>query len=156
MEGPSSREDPPTLQPLFEPSPLSSTTNEAFPSKPSLLAFPDASKEFFDSPIPPGQKSSPASWKVSVKSPEDYEKDRMGKYALYFQGNTILPSLKSRKFWTPAFSRLSLSRRFAELKKDAFEELMRSAGIPGQYFCRHGFVIGELPGAGANAGGNLH
>ena len=48
------------------------------------------------SPIPPGQKSkpenpSPSPWKIQQKNPEDYEKDRVGKYADYFKGNEILP-----------------------------------------------------------------
>ena len=55
------------------------------------------------SPIPPGQKlkensptpsTTPTYWKVQQKGPEDYERDRMGKYAQYFQGNVILHILK--------------------------------------------------------------
>ena len=50
------------------------------------------------SPIPPGQRTkpespspSPSPWKIQLKNPEDYEKDRVGKYANYFKGNEILP-----------------------------------------------------------------
>ena len=48
------------------------------------------------SPIPPGQRTkpespSPSPWKIQQKNPEDYEKDRVGKYADYFKGNEILP-----------------------------------------------------------------
>ena len=43
-----------------------------------------------DSPIQPGQKS-PAPWKVQQRGPDDYERDRVGKYAQYFVGNEILP-----------------------------------------------------------------
>ena len=48
------------------------------------------------SPIPPGQKTKPESslqlpWNTQQKNPEDYEKDRVGKYADYFKGNEILP-----------------------------------------------------------------
>ena len=32
----------------------------------------------------------PDSWKVYRKTPEDYERNRIGKYAPYFQGNVIL------------------------------------------------------------------
>ena len=56
------------------------------------------------SPIPPGQRpmsppepspSTPAStWKVKQKDPEDYNRDRMGKYAEFFVGNEILPILE--------------------------------------------------------------
>ena len=45
--------------------------------------------------IQPRQKSkSPTTkspWKVQQRDPEDYEKDRVGKYAEYFKGNEILP-----------------------------------------------------------------
>ena len=46
------------------------------------------------SPIPPGQKSqheNPSPWKIIQKRPDEYEKDRVGKYANYFKGNEILP-----------------------------------------------------------------
>ena len=48
------------------------------------------------SPIPPGQKTkpenpSPSPWKIQQKGPEEYEKDRVGKYAEYFKDNEILP-----------------------------------------------------------------
>ena len=46
------------------------------------------------SPIPPGQRTkpeNPSPWKIQQKNPEDYEKDRVGKYADYFKGNEILP-----------------------------------------------------------------
>ena len=42
------------------------------------------------SPIPPGQKSqheNPSPWKIIQKRPDEYEKDRVGKYANYFKGN---------------------------------------------------------------------
>ena len=44
-----------------------------------------------DSPILSGQKSTecatPASWKVLQKNPEEYDRNRVGKYTPYFQGN---------------------------------------------------------------------
>ena len=43
-----------------------------------------------DSPIQPAQKS-PTAWKGQQRGPADYEKDRVGKYAKYFNGNEILP-----------------------------------------------------------------
>ena len=42
-----------------------------------------------DSPIQPGQKS-PAPWKVQQRGPDDYERDRVGRYAQYFVGKEIL------------------------------------------------------------------
>ena len=48
------------------------------------------------SSIPPGQKppaspAMPVSWAIKKKSPQDYERDRVEKYAQYFQGDEILP-----------------------------------------------------------------
>ena len=66
------------------PVPLISKTSQAAPSV---------------SPIPPGQMArncspSPprtsASWKLQMKGPEDYERDRVGKYAQYPKGNETL------------------------------------------------------------------
>ena len=98
---------------------MSQSTKEAFPGKPeeraasnesaSWPALPDSSKTPTSipscSPIPPGQKptesATPASWKVLQKSPEEYDRDMVCKYAPYFQGNIILPIpeiSKPRKF----------------------------------------------------------
>ena len=48
------------------------------------------------SPIQPRQKSNKPSptkspWKVQQRDPEDYERDRVSKYAEYFKVNKILP-----------------------------------------------------------------
>ena len=110
------------------------------------LPVPSYSNE---SPIPPGQKPiSPSnvpmsvSWKVQQKSPEDYEKDRMGKYAEYFKGNEILPIPEIVKKIEPRILSLVVSdlktSRLTGLKKETFEELLRTAGI--QYFCRRSFA----------------
>ena len=99
-------------------------------------------------PIQPGQRPietpsltiTPTSWKVIQKTPEDYERDRVGKYGLYFQGNVILPIPKVANVLKPWIVSLVVvdikNRRFAGLKKDTFEELLRTPCIPGQYFCR--------------------
>ena len=53
------------------------------------------------------------------------------------------PSLRYLKPWTPALSRsltTTTTTRFSGLKKDAFEDLMRTVGIPGQYFCQRSFA----------------
>ena len=39
----------------------------------------------------PSSSTTQASWKVQQKRSEDYERDSVGKYVQYFQGNTILP-----------------------------------------------------------------
>ena len=49
-----------------------------------------------ESSIQPGQRSKTPSpiklpWKVQQRNPEDYERDRLGKYSEYFKGNEILP-----------------------------------------------------------------
>ena len=52
------------------------------------------------SPILSGQRlvesnasliAMPSTWKVHQKSPDNYERDRVGKYVPYFLGNIILP-----------------------------------------------------------------
>ena len=55
------------------------------------------------SPIPPGQKTkpenpSPSPWKIQQKNPEEYEKDRVGKYAEYFKGNPSKTRTQNRLF----------------------------------------------------------
>ena len=89
-------------------------------------------------PIQPRQK--PVSWKVNRKTPEDYERDRVSQCAPFFQGNVILPIPGVANVLEPWIISLIVfdikNRRFAKLKKDSFDELLRTAGISGQYFCR--------------------
>ena len=96
------------------------------------------------SPIPPGQKNKPESlsplpWKIQQKNPEDYKKDRVGKYADYFKGNEILPIPEILQKIEPRIVSLVVtdlkSRRLVGLKKEGFEDLLRKAGVPCQYFC---------------------
>ena len=96
---------------------------------PSLLISADSQdiKSSQGSPeIQPAQKS-PTPWKVQQRGPEDYERDRVGKYAKYFKGNEILPipeivqkmeprilslvisDLKTKKLWG---SKKRLSRKY--------------------------------------------
>ena len=81
-------------------------------------------------------------------SPEGYEKDRVVKDALYFQGNTILPIPEITDALDPRILSLVVvdikTRRIAGLKNYTFEDLMRPAGIPGQYFCRRSFVTWDV------------
>ena len=72
----------------------------------------------------------------------------MDKYAPYVQGNTILPILEIIGALDLRIQSLVVvdikSRKFAGRKKDAFEELIRTAGIPGQYFCRCSFTTWDV------------
>ena len=107
------------------------------------------------SPIPPGQKTkpessspSPSPWKIQQKNPEDYEKDRVGKYADYFKGNEILPIPEILQKIEPRIVSLVVtdlkSRRLVALKKEGFEDLLRKAGVPCQYFCRKSFATWDV------------
>ena len=82
------------------------------------------------SPIPPGQRtkpesSSPSPWKIQQKNLEDYEKDRVGKYADYFKGNEILPIPEFLQKNEPRIVSLVVtdlkSRRLVGLKKEGFK-----------------------------------
>ena len=88
---------------------MSETTKEVFPAKPEERAASNESTSWptipcsskvqesipSSSPIPLGQRPTeimtPAPWKVPQKSLEEYDRDRAGKYAPYFQSNIILP-----------------------------------------------------------------
>ena len=83
------------------------------------------------SPIPPGQRTKPESpsptpWKIQQKNPEDYEKDRVGKYAVCFKGNEILPIPEILQKIEPRIVTLVVtdlkSRRLVGLKKEVFED----------------------------------
>ena len=146
------------LNPLRKPSQLSwrngQPTMKALISQPfeSLRLIKNKEAALLISPIQPGQRltenSTPASWKVSQESLEEYERDRVGKYAPYFQGNVILPIPEISEALDPCIILLIVvdikTRGFAELKKDTFGELMRTAGIPGQYFCRESFATWDV------------
>ena len=104
-------------------------------------------------PVPPGQKTkpenpSPSPWKIQQKNPEEYEKDRVGKFAEYFKGNEILPIPELLQELEPRIVSLvvtdSKSRRLVGLKKEGFEDLLRKAGVPCQYFCRRSFATWDV------------
>ena len=112
-----------------------------WPSLPIPAATQDTD-ESQDSPIQPTQKS-PTAWKGQQRGPEDYEKDRVGRYAKYFKGNEILPIPEIvEKIWL-VVSDLK-TKRLVGLNKDTFEELLRKAGIPCQYFCRKSFATWDV------------
>ena len=100
-----------------------------------------------DSPIQPAQKS-PTAWKGQQRGPEEYEKDRVGRFAKYFKGNEILPIPEIAEKITPRVLSLVVSdrktKRLAGLTKEVFEELLRKTGIPCQYFCRKSFATWDV------------
>ena len=105
------------------------------------------------SPIPPGQKTNPENpssspWKIQQKNPEDYEKDRVGKYAEYLKDNEILPIPELLEKLEPRIVSLVVTdlktRRLVGLKKEGFEDLLRKAGVPCQYFCRRSFATWDV------------
>ena len=127
------------------------------PTKPSLigsnwpsLPIPDDTQEnevAQDSPIQPAQQS-PTAWKGQQRGPDEYEKDRVGRFAKYFKGNEILPIPEIADKITPRVLSLVVSdlktKRLVGLTKDVFEELLRKAGIPCQYFCRKSFATWDV------------
>ena len=100
-----------------------------------------------DSPIQSTQKS-PTPWKGQQRGPADYERDRVEKYAKYFKGNEILSIPELVEKLTPRILSLVVSdlktKRLVGLKKETFEELLRKAGIPCQYFCRKSFATWDV------------
>ena len=87
-------------------------------------------------------------WKVQQKGPDDYERNRVGKYAPYFQGNVILPIIELCEALNLQILSLVVmdikTRRLTGLKKDTFKELLCTAGILGQYFCRGSFATWDV------------
>ena len=93
----------------------------------------------------------PVSWSTQAnKETQDYKKDRAEKYAQYFKGNQILPIPELVEAVQPKTLSLIVTdiktRKLAGLKKekDKFEELLKVAGIPARYFCRHSFATWDI------------
>ena len=147
MEGSTSKKNEDNIEPSKEPS-QESLIGENWPSLPIPADSPrtivDTSQ---DSPIQPAQKS-PTPWKGQQRGPADYERDRVEKYAKYFKGNEILPIPELVEKFTPRILSLVVSdlktKRLVGLKKETFEELLRKAGIPCQYFCRKSFATWDV------------
>ena len=123
------------------------TTQSLMGSNWPSLPIPDDSQVSEDSPIQPAQQS-PTAWKGQQRGPEEYEKDRVGRFAKYFKGNEILPIPEIADKITPRVLSLVVSdlktKRLVGLTKDVFEELLRKAGIPCQYFCRKSFATWDV------------
>ena len=100
-----------------------------------------------DSQIQPAQKSSTPG-KGQKRGPDDFEKDRVGKYAKYFKGNEILPIPEIIEKLEPRILSLVISdlktKRLVGLKKETFEEVLRKAGVPCEYFYRKSFATWDV------------
>ena len=85
---------------------------------------------------PPGKKTPVRLYKVQ------------GKYEKYFQRNRIfsIPELiKQVQPKTISFVVTDLkTRRLAGIKKDIFEDLLKTAGIPAKYYCRRSFATWDV------------
>ena len=139
---------------MGEPTPTTQEDIFISQEKPEWSSLPSTSAENTTpaSTIPPAQKvpSIPVSWSTqkNKKLPQDYEKDRVEKYAQYFKGNRILPIPELVEAVQPKTLSLIVAdiktRRLAGLKKDKFEEVLKAAGIPARYFCRRSFATWDI------------
>ena len=121
------------------------------------------------STIPPAQKQkeTAVSWSshcVNKKSPCDYARDRVEKYEKYFKDGEILPIPELVEAVEPKTLSFVVTdiktKRLAGIKKETFEDLLKTANIPGKYFCRRSFATWDvlLPSeevAKSLAGGNI-
>ena len=114
---------------------------------PSLPIPGDTTETSQGSPIQPAQKS-PTAWKGQQRGPEEHEADRVGRFAKYFKGNEILPIPEIVDKIAPRVLSLVVSdlktKRLVGLTKEVFEDLIRKAGIPCQYFCRKSFATWDV------------
>ena len=99
----------------------------------------------------PNNDNSPAtlvSWTIKGKAAVEHERDWVGKYAPYFQGNTILPIPDLVAAVEPKTLSLIVTdlrtRRLAGLKKESSWELLKTAGIPCRYFCRRSYATWDV------------
>ena len=67
-------------------------------------------------------------WKIQQRDPEDYKKDRVGKYAEFFVGNEISPIPEIVEKIEPRIVSLVVTdlktRRLVGLKRESFEDLL--------------------------------
>ena len=78
---------------------------------------------------------------MNKKSPSDYARDRVKKYEQYFKDGEILPITELVEAVEPKTLSFVVTdintKRLAGLKKETFEDLLKTANIPGKYFrCR--------------------
>ena len=112
------------------------------PPKPEEVPFDLSSSA---NTIPPAQnpKETAVTWSshcVNKKSAIDYARDRVEKYAKSFKDGEIIPIpelVEAVEPKTLSFVVTDLkTKRLAGLKKETFEDLLKTANIPGKYFCR--------------------
>ena len=72
----------------------------------------------------------------------------MGKYVKYFKSNEILPIPEIVQKLEPRILSLVVTdiktRRLVGQKKEGFEDLLRKAGVPCQFFCRRSFATWDI------------
>ena len=114
------------------------------------ISGPSASPIRIISPLSPLSDA----WRPKQKDPEEYERDRVGKYAPFIQGDTILPipdyveALESRIIFF-IISTIN-AKKLAGICREIFEEMMRISGISCRYFRRRGYHIYPTPPLGQN------
>ena len=84
----------------------------------------------------------PVSWSlhcVNKKSSSDYERDRVEKYASYLKDVEIQPIPELVEAVEPKTLSFIVSdlrtKRLSGLKKEIFEEILKTTNIPSKYFC---------------------
>ena len=86
-------------------------------------------------------------WKIQQKDPEEYKKDRVGKYADYFKGKILpIPEILEKLELRIVLLVVTdiKTRWLVGLKKERFEVLIWKAGVPCQYFCRRSFATWDI------------
>ena len=118
-------------------------------------------------PPAPKPKETAVSWSshcVNKKSPSDYARDRVEKYEQYFKDGEILPIPELVEAVEPKTLSFVVTdiktKRLAGIKKETFEDLLKTANIPGKYFYCRSFATWDvlLPSEEAAkklAGGNI-
>ena len=134
---------------------------DMFETRPSPMP-----EEAFDlstsaSTIPPAQqpKETAVSWSshcVNKKSPCDYARDRVEKYEQYFKDGEILPIPELVEAVEPKTLSFVVTdiktKRLAGIKKETFEDLLKTTNIPGKYFYRRSFATWDvLPSLGGSS-----
>ena len=121
-------------------------------SSPMLEEVPfDLSSSSNTIPLAPKPPVTTVSWSshcVNKKSARDYKRDRVEKYATYFKDGEILPIPELVQALEPKTSSFVVTdlktKRLAGLKKETFEDILKTANIPGKYFCRRSFATWDV------------
>ena len=113
------------------------------------LSFSSSASKILSAQKPP---ATPVSWSSQLqkrkKSPTDHDNDRVTKYAKYFKDNEILPIpdlLEAVEAKILSFVGTDLrTRRLAGLRKESYEEVLKTAGISGRCFYRKSFATWDV------------